>query len=58
MKGGQFSWTEVATKAFEIIKEKLIMAPVLALLDFCITFEVHRVASKVCVNTLVTLSNS
>ena len=47
MKGGQFSWTEAATEAFEIIKEKLIMASVLALADFSITFEVHCDASKV-----------
>ncbi|KAH9681967.1 Endonuclease [Citrus sinensis] len=47
MKGGQFFWTEAATKAFKIIKEKLITTPILALPDFSLTFKVHCDASKV-----------
>lgn len=47
MKEGQFSWTEAATKAFEIIKEKFIIALVLTLSDFSLSFKVHCDASKV-----------
>lgn len=43
----QFFWIEAATKAFEVIKEKLIMTLVLALLDFSLIFEVQCNASKI-----------
>ena len=47
MKVGKFSWSEAATKAFELIKLKLTLAPLLVLLDFELPFELHCDASKV-----------
>ncbi|KAH9763650.1 Endonuclease [Citrus sinensis] len=46
INGGQFSWTKAATKAFKIIKEKLVTAPVLVLPDFLLTFEWNPQARK------------
>ena len=53
MKGGQFSWTEAATKAFKIIKEKFITSLALALLDFSLTFKVYCDASKVSIGAIL-----
>ena len=53
MKGGQFTLTEAAIKAFEILKENLITTPVLALPDFLLTFEVHCEASKVGIGAVI-----
>lgn len=47
MKEGKFTWTEAATQAFSHIKQKLISAPVLVLLEFSLPFELHCDASKV-----------
>lgn len=43
---GQFVWTKEAAQAFVIIKDKLCSAPVLALPDFTLFFELHSDASK------------
>jgi len=45
LKNKRFEWNAQAQKAFEIIKEKLTNAPILALLNFTKVFEVKRDAS-------------
>lgn len=46
MKEGQFQWTPNETTVFELIKIELTTAPVLLLLEFSATFELHSEASK------------
>jgi hypothetical protein len=47
MKDGKFSWNEVATNAFKLIKVKLTTAPLLVLPNFDIPFELHYDAFKI-----------
>lgn len=46
MREGKFDWTPEATRAFELIKEKLTVAPIFILLDFSLPFELHYDAFK------------
>ena len=46
IREGSFEWTQAATTSFNIIKEKLSSAPILALPDFTAVFELHTDASK------------
>lgn len=46
IRDGHFFWTPKADQAFAIVKEKLCSAPVLALPDFTLVFELHCDASK------------
>ena len=45
LKKGYFVWTKAALKAFEEIKQRMIEAPILGLLDFSKVFEVAYDAS-------------
>jgi hypothetical protein len=40
MKAGKFSWNEAATNAFELIKVKLTIAPLLVLPNFDVLMEI------------------
>ncbi|GKA08213.1 RNA-directed DNA polymerase [Tanacetum coccineum] len=47
MKGGRFTWTSEAAKAFDILKAKVIESPILALPNFDEVFQVECDASGV-----------
>ena len=53
MREGKFEWTQAATEAFNLIKERLTTAPILVLPDFSVTFELHCDASKLGVGTIL-----
>lgn len=45
-RDGTFTWSPATTDAFNVIKDKLSSAPILALPDFSLAFELHCDASK------------
>lgn len=47
MKVGRFSWSDELITAFKVIKVTMTIAPLLVLLDFIQSFELHCDASKV-----------
>lgn len=54
---GHFVWTPEATVAFDVIKNKLISAPILALPDFSVVFELHCDASKTGIGAMLSQKN-
>lgn len=57
IRDGSFGWTSAATKAFNIIKDKLSSAPILALPDFTLAFELHCDASKTGIGAVLSQRN-
>lgn len=49
---GSFEWTKAANEAFEVIKKKLLEAPILALPDFNQVFEVKCDANGVVIGAI------
>lgn len=53
IKEGKFAWTQDATEAFKLIKDKLKSAYILVLSDFSATFELHIDASKLGISAVL-----
>ena len=54
MKKGIFKWTKVTQRAFKVIKDRLCLAPTLALPNFDLLFEVECDASGVWIEAVLT----
>lgn len=57
LKGHKFSWTNAADRAFEELKEKATQAPVLALPNFHIAFQVECDASRLGIGGVLSENN-
>ena len=53
LKGDKFKWTSGADDAFELLKKKIIKAPILILLNFNKVFKVECDASNVGIGAIL-----
>ena len=54
MKKGNFEWTKVVQRAFKTIKDRLRLAPILALPNFDVLFEVDYDAGGIRIGVVLT----